>query len=65
MRIITPGKLPEEKVGRGTCYHCKAQVEAKQSECKTLVAPYQAETDYYVPCPTEGCKKNIWLTFKT
>jgi hypothetical protein len=32
MEILFRGKLPEDKVWKGTCYHCKSIVAAKQSE---------------------------------
>ena len=32
MRIIKKGKLPEDKEARFSCYKCKSEIEAKQSE---------------------------------
>lgn len=61
MNIITPGKLPALRKMRGTCLHCKCEVECEQREAREVVD--RNETDYKIKCPTEGCKDDIWLRF--
>jgi hypothetical protein len=61
VKIIKPGKLPQEKAQRLTCSNCKGVVEVTQSEAKTSCDPRDNWTGYYVTCPTRGCGRNIWL----
>lgn len=34
MQIIKRGIIPSEREWKGTCYHCKSVIEAKQDELK-------------------------------
>ena len=57
MKIIKEGKLPEEKLLRGTCGYCKCEVEFKQGEATRN--SHRNETYYTVTCPTLNCHHSI------
>lgn len=58
MRIIKPGVKPADKIGTGTCYTCKCEIEVTRGECQHHVAYDQRDTDSYsYTCPT--CNGNI------
>lgn len=57
MRIIKQGVLPEEKLYRGTCSSCRAEVEFKRGEGQSSV--FRNETAIFIKCPTDGCHSSI------
>lgn len=59
MRIIRPGKSPEEKLLTGSCILCHCKVECERREAKH--SPDPREPGLYVDCPTKGCTGTIWL----
>lgn len=59
MKILKPGKLPENDIMRGTCYRCDCEVECKRSECK--LDQSFGSCDMLVDCPTEGCYVRITM----
>lgn len=61
MRILKEGKLPEDTIHAGKCYHCKTEVEFKRSEGK--VAHCQRDGSFVqVECPI--CRKTITSDIK-
>jgi hypothetical protein len=54
MKIIAPGKLPDDMVARATCGYCKCVFEFSRIEAKFTGC--QRDGDFYtIDCPT--CKK--------
>ena len=61
MRIITPGKLPQERIYRATCLSCGCRFEFARAEA--LYVHDQRDGDaLVVKCPTPGCNKEEWVT---
>ena len=51
MRIIKPGKLPEQKTYQSICARCKCHFEFQQIEARYMSD--QRDGDYLqIPCPT-------------
>lgn len=59
MKVIVEGRLPSEHLCRGTCVHCRAQVEFKAGEARVSSDPRDG-TLYIVKCPTSGCGRDIY-----
>lgn len=57
MQILKTGKLPEKKVIKGTCSHCRAEVKWEQGEGKTNT--HRNEDYWFIDCPTTGCNHQI------
>lgn len=58
MEIIEEGRLPEDKVYEGRCYHCNTRARFKRSEGKLVYD--QRDGDYVeVKCPLPGCNHTI------
>lgn len=58
MKVIRPGKNPDDESHRGTCPRCGCVVEVSRSECEYVYDPRPGEGGYYVLCPT--CNGHIW-----
>lgn len=50
IRIIKQGKLPEEKVYRFTCYHCKTEFTAQEKDGNKTYNQHDG-TSVTVSCP--------------
>ncbi len=63
MKIIRPGKPPREAVLKGWCHSCGCEVEAEQGECcyQPSYDPPREEPYHYLPCPTAGCRAEIYM----
>lgn len=58
VRIITPGRLPEEKVHEATCSTCHCRFEFKQHEAR--FSPDQRDGDALgIKCP--ACSREVWV----
>lgn len=58
MRILRHGVLPETKVYRGECGHCKAIFEFHRHEAR--FSSDQRDGDFLtIPCPT--CKRDVFV----
>ena len=62
MKIVKPGKVPGDRLLRGTCRTCGCVVECKQSEARYEGRDPREPGAWYVPCPTAGCgQEDLWL----
>lgn len=59
MKITKPGALPDEEVLKGTCTHCKCEVEFTKGEARDIQHSPKNEVYYMIDCPTKGCGRNI------
>ena len=63
MKILKPGKLPEDHNNyRGTCSLCGCVVQCLKEELKSGYSGTDSEYGYYVMCPTKGCERQIDMT---
>lgn len=60
IKVTKPGKLPAFDLMRGTCSHCKAEVECNRGDAEMLSDQRDGDA-YKVRCPTQGCGHEIWL----
>lgn len=51
MKIITPGKIPENRVYRTTCLHCQCTYEFARHEGKYVSDPRDGDA-IVTSCPT-------------
>lgn len=60
VKIISPGKLPGERVYRATCSYCHCHFEFFAKEAQ--YTSDQREGDAYkIACPTEGCGRPVYV----
>ncbi len=59
MKIISPGKIPEEKSCEWTCKNCKAIIEAKVSEGRFVYDQRDGDAVVFI-CPQ--CEINNWVS---
>jgi DNA-directed RNA polymerase subunit RPC12/RpoP len=59
VKVLSPGKLPENKVYRARCRNCKAKVEFQQHEAEH-VADWRDGDFLRIDCPT--CRHPIVVT---
>lgn len=57
MKILSPGRLPEEKIMQGTCSRCGCVVEETCGKCK--YRSHRNEGYWFVDCPTINCLSQI------
>ena len=57
MEILKEGKLPSERLIRGKCTLCRAEVQWKQSEGQ--VQSHRNEDYWFINCPTPKCGRQI------
>lgn len=58
MKVIRPGKLPEEKTYQGTCHHCECLFEFVRKEAE-FESTCRNEDYLKVGCPT--CKRLVYV----
>lgn len=60
MKIVKQGKLPEKRIWRGTCSHCKAVIEGEEGEMKE---PYydQRDNSWHCTMPCMCCGHSMVL----
>lgn len=61
MKIITPGKLPQEKVYTTTCRNCGCRFEFTRDDAR-YVSDQRDGDALTVRCPQQGCNTEKWVT---
>lgn len=58
MKIIQAGALPEKKVYKTTCSHCKTVFEFEKHEARFIPDPRDGSF-LQIKCPLDGCGHDV------
>lgn len=60
IRIVTPGRPPQETPMRGQCNYCHCTIECVKGDARSVEGRYN-ETLYRVKCPQKSCLHDIYV----